>query len=37
MKKEEYNWLKYLAIGFLISSIGIAIAVIGLILKYNNI
>jgi len=31
--ESEYSWLKTLVIGFGIASIGIALAVIGLILK----
>lgn len=29
MDKEKYNWTKTLSIGFLISSIGIVIAILG--------
>ena len=29
MDKEKYNWAKTLSVGFLISSIGIVIAILG--------
>jgi len=29
MDKEKYNWLRTLSIGFLISSLGIVIAILG--------
>lgn len=32
MNKEKYNWARTLSIGFLISSIGIVIAILGVLI-----